>query len=78
MKQGLMHFGSAIVGLALRDGDNNPYIAPFTGDLGEPQYLELAVSGQASVIITGDRDLPILHSFQDISIVTAQVFLQQY
>jgi uncharacterized protein len=42
------------------------------------QYLELAVSGQASVIITGDQDLLILHPFQDISIVTPQAFLQRY
>ena len=42
------------------------------------QYLELAVSGQASVIITGDRDLLVLHPFRDISIVTPQAFLQQY
>lgn len=42
------------------------------------QYLELAVSGQASVIVTGDQDLLVLHPFQDISIVTPQIFLQQY
>lgn len=42
------------------------------------QYLELAVSGQASVIVTGDQDLLVLHPFRDISIVTPQIFLQQY
>ncbi len=41
------------------------------------QYLELAVSGKASVIITGDRDLLVLHPFRDISIVTPQAFLDQ-
>ncbi len=39
------------------------------------QYLELAVSGQASVIITGDQDLLVLHPFRDIAIVTPQAFL---
>jgi uncharacterized protein len=39
------------------------------------QYLELAVSSQASAIITGDRDLLVLHPFRDIAIVTPQVFL---
>ena len=42
------------------------------------QYLELAVSGQASVIVTGDQDLLVLYPFRDISIVTPQIFLQQY
>ena len=41
------------------------------------QYLELAVSAQASVIITGDQNLPVLHPFRDISIVTPPTFLQQ-
>ena len=39
------------------------------------QYLELAVSSQASAIITGDQDLLVLHPFRDIAIVTPQVFL---
>ena len=42
------------------------------------QYLELAISGHASVIITGDQDLLVLHPFRDIAIVTPQTFLQQH
>ena len=41
------------------------------------KFLELAVSGQASHIITGDGDLLALHPFQSIPIVTPQNFLRQ-
>lgn len=39
------------------------------------KFLELAVSGKASHIITGDADLLTLHPFRGIAIVTPQVFL---
>ena len=39
------------------------------------KYLELAVSGDASLIITGDRDLLVLNPFRDIQILTPQEFL---
>lgn len=35
------------------------------------QYLELAVSEDASCIITGDKDLLTLHPFRGIAIVNA-------
>ncbi len=39
------------------------------------KYLELAVSGQAECIVTGDNDLLVLNPFRSIEILTAQEFL---
>jgi putative PIN family toxin of toxin-antitoxin system len=39
------------------------------------KFLELAVNGNASFIITGDDDLLVLNPFRDIQIVTPQDFL---
>ncbi len=39
------------------------------------KFLELAVSGNASHIITGDADLLVMNPFRGISIVTPQDFL---
>ena len=39
------------------------------------KFLELAVSGRASHIITGDDDLLALHPFRESAIVTPQAFL---
>ncbi len=39
------------------------------------KYLELAVSGQAECIVTGDKDLLVLHPFREIEILTVQEFL---
>ncbi|WP_248277340.1 putative toxin-antitoxin system toxin component, PIN family [Brasilonema octagenarum] len=39
------------------------------------KYLELAVSGQAECIVTGDDDLLVLNSFRGIEILTVQEFL---
>ena len=39
------------------------------------KFLELAVSGRASHILTGDRDLLALHPFQGIAVLTPQAFL---
>lgn len=38
------------------------------------QFLEVAVNGGASMIITGDADLLVLHPFQGISILTVAQF----
>jgi putative PIN family toxin of toxin-antitoxin system len=42
------------------------------------KYLELALSGRADVIITGDKDLLILHPFREIPIITPSQFLNDY
>jgi putative PIN family toxin of toxin-antitoxin system len=40
------------------------------------KFLELAVSGHAAYIISGDRDLLILNPFRNIAIMTAREFLE--
>lgn len=40
----------------------------------DDKFLELAVNGNAECIITGDKDLLILHPFRDIAILTPQAF----
>lgn len=39
------------------------------------KFLELAISGSANFIITGDQDLLILHPFQTVNIITVNDFL---
>jgi uncharacterized protein len=39
------------------------------------KFLELAVSGRATHIVTGDADLLVLHPFRGVNIVTPQAFL---
>ena len=41
----------------------------------DDKFLELAVSGNASHIITGDNDLLSLHPFRNIPIITPAAFL---
>ena len=41
----------------------------------DDKFLELAVNGKATHIITGDPDLLVLHPFRAIDIVTAKDFL---
>ncbi|HEY4784676.1 MAG TPA: putative toxin-antitoxin system toxin component, PIN family [Bacteroidales bacterium] len=41
-------------------------------------YLELALSGGADVIITGDSDLLVLHPFPNISIISPKEFLDKF
>lgn len=42
------------------------------------KFLELAVASNASCIITGDKDLLILHPFRNIPILNAFDFLNNY
>jgi len=42
------------------------------------KFLELAVEAGASCIITGDKDLLVLHPYQNIPILTAADFLEQF
>ncbi len=41
-------------------------------------YLELGLSGNADVIITGDKDLLVLNPFRDIPIIKPKDFLENY
>jgi putative PIN family toxin of toxin-antitoxin system len=42
----------------------------------DDKFLSLAVSGQATHIVTGDADLLALHPFQGVRIVTPGAFLE--
>jgi predicted nucleic acid-binding protein len=42
------------------------------------KFLELALSGQATHIVSGDEDLLVVHPFHGILILTPQAFLTQW
>jgi len=42
----------------------------------DDKVLELALNGEARYIISGDRDLLVLHSFRDVPVITADEFLE--
>jgi putative PIN family toxin of toxin-antitoxin system len=44
-------------------------------DVKDNKFLELAVSGKASHLISGDGDLLVLHPFRGIAILAPQAFL---
>ena len=44
-------------------------------DLNDDKFLELAVSGKANYIISGDDDLVLLNPFRTIAILTSAEFL---
>jgi len=46
-------------------------------DPGDDKFLELAINGNASHIITGDQDLLALHPFQSIQIITPAKYIKQ-
>ena len=46
-------------------------------DLKDNKYLELAVSGLAECIVTGDDDLLVLNPWRGIEILTVQEFLEK-
>ncbi len=41
----------------------------------DDQFLELAVNGRADAVVTGDADLPALHPFLGIPILSPKAFL---
>lgn len=47
-------------------------------DQSDNKFLELAVDGHAEYIITGDKDLLVLHPFRNISIMTPTAFLEKF
>ncbi len=42
----------------------------------DDKVLELALNGEAQYIISGDRDLLVLHPFRDVVVITAYEFLK--
>lgn len=47
-------------------------------DQSDNKFLDLAVSGKASAIITGDQDLLSLHPFQTIPIIKPATYLESF
>jgi putative PIN family toxin of toxin-antitoxin system len=47
-------------------------------DAADNKFLELAVDGRASAIVSGDADLLILHPFREIPILSARNYLSRY
>lgn len=43
----------------------------------DDKFLEVAVCGQADLIVTGDQDLLVLHPFQGIQIITPVSYLAE-
>jgi putative PIN family toxin of toxin-antitoxin system len=55
-------------------------VTVYVGECRDPQdnkFLELAVSGEAVCIVSGDKDLLVLHPFRGISVVTPRGFLDK-
>jgi uncharacterized protein len=46
-------------------------------DAKDNKFLELALSGKATCIVSGDSDLLVLHPFRGIPIVTPQEFMSR-
>jgi len=46
-------------------------------DPNDDKFLDVAVSGDASLIVTGDQDLLVLHPFHGIDILAPADFLQR-
>jgi putative PIN family toxin of toxin-antitoxin system len=42
----------------------------------DDKFLELAVNGEATLIVSGDKDLQELHPFRDIPILSPREFLE--
>jgi predicted nucleic acid-binding protein len=45
-------------------------------DSDDDKFLELAVEGEADLIISGDSDLLVLHPFEGIAILSPAGFLE--
>jgi putative PIN family toxin of toxin-antitoxin system len=43
----------------------------------DDKFLDLAVNGEADLIITGDRDLLVLQAFRDIPVITPAQYLER-
>ena len=47
-------------------------------DPDDDKFLELAVAGEAEVIISGDKDLLVLDPFRDVRIVRPRTFVEEF
>ena len=68
----------AIVNLLLLRGEAVLATQPILAcrDPKDNKFLEVAVAGEANVLVSGDEDLLVLHPFQGIPIVQPFAFLQ--
>ena len=53
-------------------------IATSCRDAKDNKFLELSIAANASCIITGDKDLLVLHPFREIPIISAAEFLRVF
>lgn len=44
----------------------------------DDKFLDVAINGQASCIVSGDNDLLVLDPFRGIEILTPRDFLERY
>jgi putative PIN family toxin of toxin-antitoxin system len=70
--------GRSFFQLLLRIAELVPinYVVHACRDPKDDKFLEVAVNGQAQVLITGDADLLALHPFQGIAILTPSEYLR--
>jgi uncharacterized protein len=47
-------------------------------DAKDDKFLELAVNGNADLVVTGDVDLLVLNPFREIEIITPEVFTSRF
>ena len=45
-------------------------------DPGDNKFLSLALDGEADCLISGDKDLLVLHPFEDVPVLSPQTFLR--
>jgi putative PIN family toxin of toxin-antitoxin system len=67
-----------VLGLILLRGEEVTPLERITAcrDPKDDKFLEVAVTGEAGVIVSGDQDLLVLHPFGGIPIVTPRAFLR--
>ncbi len=46
-------------------------------DQKDDKFLDVAINGEAELIVTGDADLLVLHPFEDIEIITPAAYLMR-
>lgn len=47
-------------------------------DAKDDKFLDVAINGEAGLIVTGDTDLLVLHSFAGVEIVTPAAYLARF
>lgn len=73
--EGRMEFFAAVV-LLVEEVDTSTPVAACR-DPDDDKFLEVAVNGRATHVVTGDQDLLVLHPFRGIPIVTPAAFLAE-